>query len=299
MISIIVPIYNSKRFIADCIETIKSQTIKDIEVIFIDDASTDACADLIADHQFIQTIPVKFFRSQYNRGPSESRNIGLSMATSDWIAFLDVDDLWNPNHLQSLLDCAFKSGSTFVYSDLQVIDYSSRETIYCGYPENEFVVPNDLYTGSFIMPSQVLVHRSIGLFPNWFDVDLRYGEDADCWIRLYHNGAKFQCTGIATCYYRKVEGSPSSHSSEICVSTAKRLLKYRSYNDFRQSSIYAMSATSWCQAASLSYKQNCFNAVWFVAYASILYTVSVIFRLQEVFDTMSKVSIFRFITINR
>jgi len=90
-ISVVIPVWNGERYIAQCIENVLCQTYKDLEIVVIDDGSTDGSAGIAAryaaDHKRVTLI------SQPNRGLSEARNAGAEAATGDYIHFLDVDDL--------------------------------------------------------------------------------------------------------------------------------------------------------------------------------------------------------------
>lgn len=94
LISCIVPVFNGERYLAEALESIFAQTHRPIEIIVIDDGSTDGTPDVAA--RFKSSI--KYIR-QTNAGPPAARNRGLSEAESDFIAFLDADDLWHPEKL--------------------------------------------------------------------------------------------------------------------------------------------------------------------------------------------------------
>ena len=89
-VSLIIPFYNSKKDIAKCIETIKSQDMEEkVEIIFIDDCSQDNSAQIIKDFQLPNCNLLTLNR---NQGPSAARNKGLAKASGDYVFFLDVDD---------------------------------------------------------------------------------------------------------------------------------------------------------------------------------------------------------------
>jgi len=92
-ISVIVPVYNGEKYLPEAIESILAQTYKNIELIVIDDGSTDNSRDIALSYP-----NVKYFY-QENKGVSAARNLGIQKAASDYISFLDADDLWLPNKL--------------------------------------------------------------------------------------------------------------------------------------------------------------------------------------------------------
>ncbi len=99
--SIIIPMYNVEKYIYECIQSVLSQTYKNFEIIVIDDGSTDNCYNIVKDisetDKRITLIGIK------NSGPSTARNIGIENSTGDIILFLDSDDMYLPNTLETCL----------------------------------------------------------------------------------------------------------------------------------------------------------------------------------------------------
>jgi len=93
-ISCVVPVYNCAAYIAEALNSIFAQTLRPVEVIVVDDGSTDATARTIAEQQ----LPVRYVY-QENAGPAAARNHGIALARGDFLAFLDGDDLWHPEKL--------------------------------------------------------------------------------------------------------------------------------------------------------------------------------------------------------
>lgn len=97
-ISVIVPVYNSELYLKQCIDSILSQTFNDFEVILIDDGSTDGSSSL-CDLYAGQDKRINVIH-QKNQGQAAARNVGISAARSDWIAFIDSDDIVHPQYLE-------------------------------------------------------------------------------------------------------------------------------------------------------------------------------------------------------
>src|SRR5579883_1567461 len=98
-ISIIVPAYNRSEFLGSALQTISAQALPDIEVLLIDDGSTDNLESLARSY----AGQVRYIYQQH-LGPSAARNRGLREAGGEFIAFLDIDDLWEPRQLSRLRD---------------------------------------------------------------------------------------------------------------------------------------------------------------------------------------------------
>ena len=94
LVSVIIPVYNCEDFLAEAIESVLAQTYRPIEVIVVDDGSTDQSADIARSYKEIQYI------YQPNQGAAVARNTGLAAAQGEFIAFLDADDVWLPNKLE-------------------------------------------------------------------------------------------------------------------------------------------------------------------------------------------------------
>lgn len=99
IISVIIPVYNSAMYITESLESALVQSLKPVEIIVIDDGSTDGLDEVLARHsKYIKLL------HQENMGQSHARNRGIKLAKGSFIAFLDADDYWTNNHLELLHD---------------------------------------------------------------------------------------------------------------------------------------------------------------------------------------------------
>jgi len=108
LISVIIPAYNAAPYLAQCLENILNQTDKNIEIIVVDDGSTDNTAKIAEEYQ------VKLIRKE-NEGVSKARNVGLKAATGDFIHFMDADDLINLDFYQQMLTAAVSYDADVAY----------------------------------------------------------------------------------------------------------------------------------------------------------------------------------------
>lgn len=95
LVSVIMPSFNTERFIAEAIDSVVAQTVADWELIVVDDASTDATAAIAAGYQQ-RDSRIRLIAQQRNQGPASARNRGLDAARGELIAFIDSDDIWYP-----------------------------------------------------------------------------------------------------------------------------------------------------------------------------------------------------------
>lgn len=118
-ISIIVPVYNTSRYIDDCIKSILSQDFKEFELLLIDDGSKDNSGN-ICDEYARRDCRVHVFH-QSNQGVGVARNVGLENARGEWIAFADADDLMLPNSLSVMYSAAIENKADIVMASTKVL----------------------------------------------------------------------------------------------------------------------------------------------------------------------------------
>lgn len=100
-ISLIIPVYNAEATLPDTLRSIASQSFRDIEVIFINDASTDGSSAVMERFAAESGLPVQIIRQADNHGVAAARNCGLDAASGDWLAFVDADDTLEPTALET------------------------------------------------------------------------------------------------------------------------------------------------------------------------------------------------------
>ena len=127
LVSIIMPSYNCGRFVERTIRSVQAQTYQNWEIVFVDDCSTDdTVAKVSAMMEKDKRIIV--YQNVRNRGAAVSRNIALREAKGRWIAFLDSDDLWEPEKLEKQIRFMEENGYAFSYTAYQEIDEDAEET---------------------------------------------------------------------------------------------------------------------------------------------------------------------------
>lgn len=108
MISVVVPVYNAAQYLSECLESIIKQTYSDIEIICVNDGSSDN-SELIIAQYMEKDARIRYF-AQTNAGVSAARNLALDVATGDWVCFVDSDDIIDRNFLNNLLSLAKDNG---------------------------------------------------------------------------------------------------------------------------------------------------------------------------------------------
>lgn len=92
-ISVIIPVYNSEKYIRKCLESLANQTVKEIEVIIVNDGSTDHTAEIIEQYEKENDLRIRLFHRE-NAGQAAARNFAIDKAAGNYIAFMDSDDMW-------------------------------------------------------------------------------------------------------------------------------------------------------------------------------------------------------------
>lgn len=121
LVSVIMPVYNCEAFIGGAIQSVVSQTYKNIELIIVDDCSTDRTSDVIAQFQKTNTY-IKYYKSEINFGAAQSRNYAIKMASGKYLAFLDSDDIWVSNKLERQIQFMEENNYNFTCTDYGKID---------------------------------------------------------------------------------------------------------------------------------------------------------------------------------
>lgn len=125
IVSIIVPAYNSECYIGRTIESVISQTYKFWEMIIVDDCSLDKTAEVILSYS-LKDKRIKYKKLEVNSGAAVARNVAMSMATGQYIAFLDSDDVWLPDKLSAQIQFMQENNYKFTCTDYEQIDETGR-----------------------------------------------------------------------------------------------------------------------------------------------------------------------------
>ena len=183
--TVIIPARDAELYLPACLESIQRQSVPPAEIILIDDGSTDrTVAIAAAAGARVSSNPVAL-------GPAASRNLGVSLATTPLVAFLDADDEWRSDHAQLLLGAFDAPGTVFCGSDA---DKFGSETglitapIISGQPVD---VSDALLLDNPIIQSTVIVRRDAFLAVGGYDETLSVSEDYDLWSRLSERGQFF------------------------------------------------------------------------------------------------------------
>ncbi len=224
-ISVVIPMYNSAKWIGGALDCVLSQTCRDYEIIVVDDGSTDDGAEIVARYGDPRITLI----SQSNRGLAGARNTGIRNARGRYVALLDADDRWHPDKLAehvAHLDKYADIDVGFCWSKL--IDENGCElgltqrppkgpidakTIFCR---------NPVGNGSAAVIRRTFLDRiefahPVAGYPCWFDEAFRQSEDIECWTRMaLVADARFECIEKELTHYRiSAEGLSADTSRQF------------------------------------------------------------------------------------
>lgn len=231
MISIIIPLYNAARFIAETLQSVQAQTYTDWECLVIDDGSTDNGAEIV--QRIAQADTRIRYVYQSNAGPSAARNHGLRLAKGDYIQFLDADDWFPPQRFERMLSAYMQTSEKVIlysglclgaeddihhhmpYSALTNVGDIDFKRMYGGFGREFSFIP-----GAILLPAAYLKHVQ------WNEA-MRASEDWDYYLQLTQQGYTFRNLPEELFVYRLVGGG-LSHNYEA-VARANYMLLQRYY----------------------------------------------------------------------
>lgn len=180
-IGVVIPAFNAARFVGAAIESALGQTVPPEQIVVVDDGSLDETGAVVRAYPEVRLI------QQRNGGVAAARNRGVRETGTDWLAFLDADDLWMPEKLKLQVECAQRAGAGAVFCDLQTIDIDGREMPQQpGADVSLEIAPLLLHAASIPQgtSSTILVRRSTFESCGGYDESLATMADWDLLIRL-------------------------------------------------------------------------------------------------------------------
>ncbi|MBW2642659.1 MAG: glycosyltransferase [Deltaproteobacteria bacterium] len=178
LVSAIVPTYNRAHMIEKTIDSILNQSYPNMEVIIVDDGSSDNTEEVVRRYLHEPTTQIHFYKKP-NGGCASARNKGVDLASGEYIAFLDSDDQWLPNAIDSMMKTLLETGADFVYSPtIQVINTIDEFTVYPAASGRPDLFAREHFLTNLARSSAILYKRNI--FEKLrIDERLRYNEDSD------------------------------------------------------------------------------------------------------------------------
>ncbi len=180
-ISVIVPVYNSHKHIKECLDSIINQTYKNIEILVINDKSTDNSLEIINS---FKDKRIKIINLKKNSGVAVARNKGIEEATGNYICFIDSDDYWYPEKLKKQIKFIKNNNYAFIYSDYEFL--SSKR-------KHRAIVPKSItykqaLKNTTIFTSTVMFNMHILNKEDIYMPLIKRGQDTACWWQVLKKG---------------------------------------------------------------------------------------------------------------
>jgi hypothetical protein len=192
LVSVVMPVHDGAAFVREAAQSVAAQDYPWLELLIVNDASTDdtrqVAAELAIDH--------RYFEFETNQGPAEARNRGVREAAADYIAFLDVDDLWPAGRLERMMSLLLDDASIdVVCGRAQMMELDAGTGVYheTGDPRKSF----PFYIGAGVYRRRAFLKNGP------FDRTFRFGEDSDWYLRAFENGLNCCQLDWVTLYVRR------------------------------------------------------------------------------------------------
>ncbi|ACN83322.1 glycosyltransferase family 2 protein [Brachyspira hyodysenteriae] len=155
-VSVIIPVYNAEKYIEKCLDSVINQTLKEIEIICIDDCSTDNSHSILERYKKIDNRIV-VLRNETNQGIGKNRNIGIKKAVGEYLAFIDNDDFYSPNFLYDLFSTSKKYNSDISYTNTIFREKEDYNIVIDGNIKDDYVI-------DYTLPSYFYLYSEKGLY---------------------------------------------------------------------------------------------------------------------------------------
>lgn len=205
LISVIMPAYNAESFIKDSICSVLSQTYENWELLILDDCSTDRTVEIAK--VFEESDPrIRLFINAKNVGVAKTRNMGFDLASGEWIALLDSDDIWHSQKLEKQLTLSQQTDAELLYTSYSLFSESAPDKAIYNVPGQ--ISYESMLRENVIGCSTVMLHKTvIDRFRFRYDA---YHEDYALWLELLRSGcAAAGCTDVLVDW--RISESSRSH----------------------------------------------------------------------------------------
>lgn len=207
LVSVITPVFNSEKYISKTIESVMNQTYKNIQLVLVDDQSSDSSADIIKEYQ-TRFDNIVYYLQPTNLGAGAARNKALELAEGQYVAFLDSDDMWDAEKVEKQISLMMAKNTPFSYTAIEMVD-DSDTVIKSKRSLSEKCTYKYLLHNTIIATSSVIVDRKV---LGDFRMPLRRGgQDYATWLMLLRDNVVAYGINEAYTKYRVGHSSLSSN----------------------------------------------------------------------------------------
>lgn len=245
LVSIIMPNYNSEKYIEATIKSVLAQTYQNWELLFVDDCSSDRSLEIA---QSFEDERITILFTDKNGGAALARNKAIEKARGKWIAFLDSDDLWMPEKLEKQITYMQNNDISFSYTDYEVIDENNK-TVSIFKPRLDVCKYKDILKHNYI-GCLTVIYDSEKIGKVLMPVNAVKREDLACWLSILKNGAQAHCLHECLAQYKVHSNSVSSNKLKMVKYQWQVYRKVERINMFK--SVYYLAY--WAVTGVLKYR---------------------------------------------
>ena len=230
--SVIIPLYNKEKFIENTLKSVLNQTFSDFEIIIINDGSTDDSEKKVLP---FQDARIRYY-TQKNQGAASARNFGIDKANANYIAFIDADDLWYDNHLETLKNIIEEFPDAGIYSSRYELVYKNASTSvsefnglnaqYKGYVKDYFYSTQN---NSLSLTLVTVIPKEVFVEIGNFNSSISSGQDIDMWARIALKYPVVIGNKITASYLHYIDDSLSKTSI-----LNKKLIRFNDYSEYEK-----------------------------------------------------------------
>lgn len=231
-ISVIIPVYNAEKYMAQCLDSILNQTFQDFEAIVVDDGSTDGSVEII-EHYIATDCRICLIRQEQNKGPMVARQEGCNISKGCYIFFCDGDDTLPNNAFELLYNTAILNNADIVVGHINIIDANGNVRLFrkeeLNYGVDSVSVYKSLFNGELshnlcakLFKKELLKEHQYLTVSN-----MRNGEDALLFYQIVEHCSKITC--VENCVYNYIQHSTSSTHIPISLENVDKLMFLQHY----------------------------------------------------------------------
>jgi len=211
-VSVIIPVYNSSKYLEECINSVINQTYKNLEIIIINDDSTDNSLDIINS---FNDKRIKLIDLPKNGGVSNARNKGIEASTGDYICFLDSDDFWSLKKIEKQVK--FIKNKVFIFSDYEYYNNGKRKRVKV--PKS--ITYSEALKNTIIFTSTVMFNMNFLNKDDIYMPNIKLGQDSSTWWKVLNKiGIAYGMNEVLS-IYRVGDKSLSSNKIKSVIGTWK------------------------------------------------------------------------------
>lgn len=196
LVSVIIAVYNGELYIEKCVRSILEQTYENLEIVIIDDCSSDSTNLIINDLSKYSNFEIRIYKNKINLGLTKSLNIAAEKAKGEWLARLDADDISKKDRIKTQVNFAIQNTQySIIGSSCDFINEEGEYLFSKYYPTNHYQIKLALEkAGAFFPHSSVLINRRVFHELGGYNIYMKYSQDFELWLRA---SSKFKIFSIS------------------------------------------------------------------------------------------------------